>query len=158
MPDEQPVSLLLKYDGQPVDVRRALIVLHGLQLRLEIDPPSFHTLLALARGELKGLRPDRRLPNIARRQYDKATPAEHLVGLITMGFVSRKDESVDPLIKRVLLSGFRTVPDGELVGNPFLLQDEKDKETLETVQREIEGKEKYLFRQWMLQQNSHHSR
>jgi hypothetical protein len=157
MPDEQPVSLSLKYDGQPVDVRRALIVLHGLQERLEHNPPSFQVLLALARGELKGLRPDRRLPNIARRQFDKATPAELLVGLMAVGFV-RKDGSVEPLTQRVLLAGFRTVPDGQLVGNPFLLQDAKDKETLETVQQEIEGKEKYLFRQWMLQQNAHQSR
>ena len=157
MPDEPPVSLSLKYDSQPVDVRRALIILFGLQRQLEHNPPSFQVLLAIARGELKGLRPDRRLPNIARRQYDKATPAEFLVGLMTMGFV-RKDGSVEPLTKRVLLSGYGMVPDGQFVGNPFLLQCAKDKETLETVQREIEGREEQLLTQWMLQQNPFRSR
>ncbi len=76
---------------------------------------------------------------------------------MTMGFV-RKDGSVEPLTKRVLLSGYGMVPDGQLVGNPFLLQSAKDKETLDTVQREIEGKEEQLLLQWMLQQNPSHSR
>jgi len=157
MPDQPPVTLSLKHDGHPADVRTALIVLYGLRQKLENNPPSFQVLLALARGELKGIRPDRRLPNISRRQYEKATPAELLVGLISMGFV-RKDGSVETLTRRVLLSAFQTVPDGQLVGNPFVLQDAKDTEALEGVQRDLEGKEKQLFLQWMMQQNQDRSR